>query len=106
MIEALVRKLSRYASLSREEEDSIRGLPSRVEEYVRGGQIVQEGSSPKESALMSTGLAFRYRALPNGTRQIMALHIPGDFVDLHSFVLRPMDHSVAAASSVWIGRVP
>jgi CRP-like cAMP-binding protein len=106
MIEALVRKLSRYASLAPEEAEAIRALPSRVQTYEKGQQIVCEGTAPDESAVILRGLAFRYRALANGTRQIMALHIPGDFVDLHSFVLRPMDHSVSAACPSRIARVP
>lgn len=106
MIEALVRKLSRYAPLSSAEEGAIRGLPSAVRAFDKGEEIIREGASPKESVLMLEGLSFRYRELANGTRQIIALHIPGDFVDLHSFVLRPIDHSVAAASATRIGRVP
>lgn len=44
--------------------------------------------------------------LPDGTRQIVSVQVPGDFVDLHSFVLKPIDHAVAAASPARVGRVP
>jgi CRP-like cAMP-binding protein len=106
MVEALIRKLSHYCPLLPEEEQTIRALPDRTQDYRKGSTIVREGTSPSESVLMLTGFSFRYRALPNGTRQIMALHIPGDFIDLHSFVLKPMDHSVAAATSSHVARVP
>jgi CRP-like cAMP-binding protein len=106
MVETLVRKLSRYVELSREEEETIRSLPSHVQDYGKGENLVREGTSPTESALLMVGMAFRYRDLANGTRQIMALHIPGDFVDLHSFVLQPMDHSVAALVPARVARVP
>lgn len=106
MVEALVRKLSRYAPLSTAEEETIRSLPSRIREYVRGEHIVREGDEPRESALLESGMAFRYRALAKGTRQIISLHIPGDFVDLHSFVLKPMDHGVAVAAQARVARVP
>jgi len=106
MVEALVRKLSRYAPLSHDDEAAVRALPTLPQDYAKGQQIVEEGSSPAESCVLVTGLAFRYRALPNGTRQILSLHIPGDFVDLHSFVLHPMDHSIALAVPSQVARVP
>jgi CRP-like cAMP-binding protein len=34
--------------------------------------------------------------LEDGGRQVVALHIPGDFIDLHSLVLKPLDHGIAA----------
>jgi len=106
MVEALVRKLSRYVPLTREEEDAVRALTEPPRDYAKGQQIVQEGSSPNESAVLESGLAFRYRALANGTRQILSLHVPGDFVDLHSFVLKPMDHSIAVAVPSEVAKVP
>src|SRR3954468_7288085 len=106
MVEPLVRKLSRYAELSPDEQQTIRALPSRVEEYAKGQPLVHEGSSPVESCLLLTGMAFRYRALADGRRQILSLHIRGDFADLHSFVLPPMDHSIAAGVFSQVARVP
>lgn len=106
MIEALVRKLSRCAPLSSEEEDVIRGLPASSHDYAKGQVIVTEGTSPPESAVLLAGLAFRYKSLPNGTRQIVSLQIPGDFVDLHSFVLKPIDHNIAAAVPSRVAKVP
>jgi len=106
MVETLVRKLSRFSPLSAAESDAVRNLPSHIREYARGEDIAREGTSPSESAVMLTGMSFRYRALANGTRQIISLHVPGDFVDLHSYVLRPMDHSVAAAAPAQVARVP
>jgi hypothetical protein len=36
--------------------------------------------------------------LPDGTRQIMAYLVPGDFCDLHVFILKAMDHCIATLS--------
>jgi CRP-like cAMP-binding protein len=44
------------------------------------------------------GFAGRISQLENGHRQITAIHVPGDFVDLHSFLLKEMDHAVMAIS--------
>ncbi len=64
----------------------------------KGGDIVVEGSRPAESTLLLDGFAARYRVLEDGKRQITALHVPGDFVDLHAFLLKTMDHGVLALS--------
>jgi CRP-like cAMP-binding protein len=106
MIEALVKKLSRRVPLLPAEEEVIRAFPTSTCDYAKGQMIVPEGTSPQESAVLLAGLAFRYKALPNGTRQIVSLHIPGDFVDLHSFVLRPIDHAIAAAVPSRVAKVP
>jgi len=44
--------------------------------------------------------------LETGVRQITALHVPGDFVDLHGMLLKTMDHSVIAQGSCDVGFVP
>jgi CRP-like cAMP-binding protein len=58
--------------------------------------LVREGDRPTRSTLLLQGFAIRYRVLDNGRRQITALHVPGDFIDLQSFPLRLMDHAVGA----------
>jgi CRP-like cAMP-binding protein len=40
-------------------------------------------------------MAFRYRLMPDGKRQILTFMIPGDIFGLHAFLLRAMDHSIA-----------
>lgn len=105
-MDVLVRKLSRFLPLSPDEADSLKSICSDVKCYGRGDVVVEEGSSPTESCVLLSGMAFRFRVLADGGRQIMALHVAGDFVDLHSFVLRPMDHGVAAASPAEVAHVP
>jgi CRP-like cAMP-binding protein len=98
VIDYLIRKLSRSKPLSAEEQAALSMLPIRLREYSRGGMIVQQGSMPQESCLLMEGIAFRYKLLPDGARQIVSLQIPGDFVDLHSFVLKPIDHAVRSCA--------
>lgn len=102
----LVRKLQRFGPLSESERNQIRSLPSRVQEFGRGQVIIDQGEVTDESSLVLSGITFRYKLLPEGARQIVATQVPGDFVDLHSFVLKPLDHAIAAASHVYIAKVP
>jgi CRP-like cAMP-binding protein len=52
------------------------------------------------------GFAGRIKSLPDGRRQILAIEVPGDFSDLHSFLLKKMDHSIEALSHCEIAKVP
>ena len=68
--------------------------------------IVREGDRPTECSLLLEGWAARYKVLAQGKRQITALHVAGDFVDLHSFLLKTLDHSILALTPCRIAAVP
>jgi CRP-like cAMP-binding protein len=44
--------------------------------------------------------------LSTGRRQITDFHVVGDFVDLHSFLLKTMDHGILALTQCRVGLVP
>lgn len=68
----------------------------RKEERFGGGvDIIAEGAAPRSTFVLTKGMACRYRLLPDGRRQILTFLIPGDFYDLHAFLLATVDHSVA-----------
>jgi CRP-like cAMP-binding protein len=77
-----------------------------VRSFAADEDIVREGDRPSESSLLLEGISCRYRLLSNGRRQITALHVPGDFVDLHSFLLKTMDHGVSAITPCRYALVP
>lgn len=93
---AFLRSLERRDSLNDDEVRIISGLPARPAVFSAGEEIVIEGTRPKESCLVTSGFAARSQSLRSGERQITAVHVPGDFVDLHSLMLKVMDHSVVA----------
>ncbi|WP_084698542.1 Crp/Fnr family transcriptional regulator [Muricoccus aerilatus] len=92
----LVHKLRSITDLTAEERQALMDLPMTVRSYARGQDIVREGDIPSECCLILDGFASRYKLLPDGRRQIMAFHTPGDMPDLQSLHIRVMDHSVAA----------
>jgi CRP-like cAMP-binding protein len=61
---------------------------------------------PAASTILIEGWAARSKTLEDGARQITSIHIPGDFVDLHGFLLHKMDHSVVALTPCRIAAVP
>jgi CRP-like cAMP-binding protein len=60
-----------------------------------GIDIVGEGEMPPSPFVLMDGMAYRYRLLREGKRQILTFLIAGDIFDLHGFLFTAMDHSVA-----------
>jgi CRP-like cAMP-binding protein len=44
------------------------------------------------------GFAARFKTLSTGVRQITGIHVPGDFLDLHGFLLKTLAYGVVALS--------
>lgn len=99
-------KFSRRDALSEEEQQVLESSVSRTRTYQAQDNIVLEKIETSDSNLLLEGLVCRYQDTPEGLRQIMAIHVPGDFVDLHSFLLKQLDHSIAALTPVTIAIVP
>ncbi|WP_205853702.1 Crp/Fnr family transcriptional regulator [Phenylobacterium deserti] len=93
-------KLNNIAKLPENEAAALLQLPVTTREYQRGDDIVREHDRPSHSTLLLGGFACRYKAVPDGKRQIMAFHIAGDIPDLQSLHLSTMDHSIGALSAV------
>jgi CRP-like cAMP-binding protein len=96
LLERLFRKLDRRDPLHPEERRALEANMSPPRTWSAGQELVAQDSVPHESTLLLSGLTARVNTLYDGSSQITALHIPGDFVDLHSFLLNRMDHSVMA----------
>jgi CRP-like cAMP-binding protein len=105
-MDLLFAKLERRDRLSADEKAVLRESWSAPRRFAAEQDIVREGQRMRESTLLVEGFCGRYNSLADGRRQITALHIPGDFVDLHSFILHVMDHGVVALSDCTIVTVP
>lgn len=105
-LDPLVTSFSRRDRLTEEEQAVLAGLPRRVQQYDGGAEFIAEGSRPHESCLILEGFAARAQHLSSGKRQLAAVHIPGDFVDLHGLLLKEMDHGVIALPSCKVAFIP
>jgi CRP-like cAMP-binding protein len=106
MFERLIAGLERRDQLSDVEKATIEAFPYRMQSFQGGQELVAEGSRPSESCLVLTGFTARAQFLSDGARQISAVHVPGDFVDLHCFLLKTMDHSVVAIRQCTAAYIP
>jgi CRP-like cAMP-binding protein len=106
MMERLAQKLAQRDQLTSGDRAALEALPSTTVSVRKGETLVNEGDRPVESILLLDGMTARFKAFPDGRRQLLALHISGDFVDLHSFLLKTMDHGVLALTPCRITKVP
>jgi len=65
-----------------------------------GAPIVLEESNSPHLYTVLEGMAFRYKTLPDGRRQILNYAMPGDLVGLQSSVFDVMDHGLEALTDM------
>lgn len=99
MIDKLFMKLRVRDLLSADEEHALRETIDGFEAVPAKRVLIKRDEPLNHSVLLLDGLMCRYKDLRNGRRQISALHVPGDFLDLHGFTLRKLDHDVMALAA-------
>ena len=103
----LVRKLAAHATLSDADREAVLSLPFKSRTMEPHTYIIREGDSPKAACLLVSGFAYRQKHTGDGSRQIVALLIRGDLIDLQNLYLDESDHGVQAltrAEVAFIGR--
>lgn len=104
--QALITKMVHRAPLAADEQAVIEAMLSGPRTYAAGTELVRQGDQPGFSTLLVAGLCGRASTLSDGRRQITQLSVSGDFLDLHSFTLRTLDHSVVALNQTTVVTVP
>lgn len=106
MIEKHLMRTRARHSITSEEESAIRALVREVREVPARTTLIHAGERIHHSTMLLDGLMCRYKDLKDGQRQIAELHVPGDFVDLHSFSLKRLDHNIMALTPCRVALVP
>jgi CRP-like cAMP-binding protein len=105
-LDALVAKLSYWQKLDSADRNAIRSLPHSVKPLSRGHYIVRDGDRVKHSCMMLNGYSARQKIVAGGRRQIVAIHIRGELVDLQNALLKTADHSVQMISDGAVAMIP
>ena len=96
-------------TLTHEERKVLEALPEEIATYETSSRIVKAGSACNRSTLLIEGFIIRGLERRNGEgekRSALSLHVPGDFVDLHCFALKRLDHNVDTIGPVKLAYVP
>ncbi|MDM7457781.1 MAG: Crp/Fnr family transcriptional regulator [Paracoccus sp. (in: a-proteobacteria)] len=96
--EYFIRYLQRRDCLGAADLARLREIPTQYYKAAPGEVIVAAEQPVTRSCMMLRGMTARSHPLKGRTEQrvITALHVPGDFVDLHGFILSALSHSVVA----------
>lgn len=98
IVDRFFHRLARYGPPDAEERAALLAVLTPERRFAAGTEVIRQFSQPTESTLLLSGMMGRRVTLRGGAQQITALQVPGDFVDLHGFLLARMDHSVIAMS--------
>jgi CRP-like cAMP-binding protein len=90
----LTERWARRIDLSDDDIQAIEALPFTERTAVRETYIVREGEPTTSCHLVLNGFAYRQKLVSHGARQIISIHIPGEFIDLENAALDVADHNV------------
>jgi CRP-like cAMP-binding protein len=105
-LEGFVRDVLAHERLGEDDRNAILHLPVRVRKLDAGSYLVREGSLPTQCSVLLDGYAYRQKMTGEGSRQIIAVCIPGDAVDLQNIFLDVSDHSVQMLTRGTVADIP
>jgi CRP-like cAMP-binding protein len=105
-LELMLRKLEVHAALSDEDRAAVLALPHVVRTLEPQSYTVREGDPPQHCAVLVSGFAYRQKLTGDGGRQIVAIHIPGEPLDLQNLFLDVSDHNVQTLTRCELAFVP
>lgn len=106
ILQPMLRKLGYWGDFDAGDEHAILNLPHRTRTIQRNGYIARERDRTTHSCVLLSGFAIRHKIVANGLRQIVAIHMKGDMVDLQNSFLGIADHSVQVLTDAEIALIP
>jgi len=91
-------------AMSDHEKEVLEASVCELREFGDGHRIVARGELCQRSTMLVEGFIIR-AIYENGRRYIVGVQVPGDFVDLHAYALKRLDHDVVALGPVRVGLV-
>ena len=87
------------------EKELLEASVTEVSEYDRPHRILARGELANVSTMLVEGYIVR-TIYERDRRYIVGVHVPGDFVDLHAFALKRLDHDVLTIGRAKVASVP
>ncbi len=105
-LDLFVRKLLSHSLLSPDDQQALRLLPYAPRRLGPGEYVFREGEHANACPLLISGFAYRHKFAADGGRQIVAIKMPGDALDLQSLFLRVADHNLQTLTVADLAIVP
>ena len=105
-LDLLARKLDLHHRLSADDKQAILALPHTIRRLEAQAYTIREGDRPERCAVLLQGYSVRHKLTGNGSRQILAINIPGDALDFQNVFLTESDHNVQMLTRGIIADIP
>lgn len=102
----MVRRLGGRFELSQAATDALLALPFTLKDFAPGQYVLREGDRALSSSFVINGFVYRQKIVANGGRQIVAIHMMGDFIDLQHIMLDRADHNIQALTPATLVQFP
>lgn len=101
-----LRNLKAFAAISASELAFIQAFKKNEVVLEAGSEILAEGSRTGDLYTLLQGMAFRYRTLSDGRRQILNFLFPGDFIGMQEQIAVDSPHGVEALTAATLCAFP
>ncbi len=96
----------RGVHLTPEERALLEGTITEVRTFEPRITIVDAGTEITTSTFLLEGVISRYIDDRKGLRQLVSIHVSGEFVDLHAYPMRELDHAIGTLTAATVAMVP
>lgn len=96
----LVTKLSHYISLDPSHKRQLASLEKAERDFADGTEVYQNGDTVRDLYVVKRGWLFSYTDLPDGRRQIVKFHHPGDIIGFPDVALKRVTTTLRTAEDV------
>lgn len=103
---AILDRLALHSPLGEPERRALLDLPVEPVQVRTNQDFVRLGEKVEYSCLVLDGLVGRFGQNREGNRQITAVHLPGDLVDLHSVAIPTAGSALQALAVTTLLRIP
>ncbi|WP_010188642.1 Crp/Fnr family transcriptional regulator [Sphingomonas sp. PAMC 26605] len=93
-----IKKLANENYLSATEQEAFSAIPYRISDVESGAYILRQGNETDMCFIILMGLTFSNRITGNGSRQIIAINMRDDIVNVQSGLTNFADHNIQALS--------
>lgn len=105
-IGVVARRLDTRFALDDDAVQAILRVPHRLRTLKPSEYFLRESQRPLHSTIVVEGYVYRHKLVGDGGRQIVAIHLPGDFVDLQNILLDEADHNIQALTHASLCEFP
>ena len=102
----LARKLATRALVDPGDLAAFAALSWKQRSVPAASYVVREGQPPVRCGFIIEGFAYRQKLTLDGQREIVALLVPGDLIDLQNLYFTQSDHDVVALTALSLAEVP